>query len=400
MFNEIQEGFFKYSIGQRLVSDICLAISVICLAFHIGIHAALPKLRNLPGKNLLSLACALFVAQLLFLTAMGAREAVGYGCCAALGVLTHYTYLAAFFWMNVMGFDICRTFTGQKTRRSPGAGQRTTFRFYSLYAWGCPVVIVTMGVVLDFTNILDDYAPMYGGHICWISNRNGLGVFFVLPLAVLLFENIILFSMTVLSIFRQAKEAQYAVDKNQSYRNEDNKQKPGGSALEKLQPAAAIPKRNSTKSHGTQKMKIRCVLYIKLALIMGLGWVFGFIAALAKLPALLYPFILFNALQGAFIFIAFDCKRKIYFMIYLWVNKRPHPSDSSASTRPGVSSKATSNIQRTSAFVTNTTGSTDIESDRPTSINVEVHNQIHRASNPRPPVPVRQSASVKGLIEA
>jgi hypothetical protein len=85
-----QRTFFKYSKAQSMLSDICLAISVICLAFHIAIHAALPKLRNLPGKNLLSLSCALFLAQLLFLTVVGAREAVGYGCCAALGVLTHW----------------------------------------------------------------------------------------------------------------------------------------------------------------------------------------------------------------------------------------------------------------------------------------------------------------------
>ena len=124
--------------------------------------------------------------------------------------------------------------------------------------------------------------------------------------------------------------------------------------------------------------------------------------------ALWYPFILFNALQGAFIFLAFDCKRKIYFMIYLWINKRPHPSDSSASSRPGISSnKATSNIQsqRTSAFVTNTTGSSDIESDRPSSqrVDAEIHyNPNLRGSNPhltasRPPV--RQSVD-RRLLEA
>ena len=188
--------------------------------------------------------------------------------------------------MNIMGYDICRTFTGQKTRRSPGAGQRTTFRYYSLYAWGCPSIIVALGLILDFTSILDDYAPMYGDHICWISNKNGLGIFLVLPIVILLLENCVLFSLTVFSIFKQHKEAQYAVDKNQSYRTEDGNPKLKPSALEKLQPPSnqQIPKRNSTKSHGTQKMKIRCILYIKLALIMGLGWVFGFIAAMAKLP--------------------------------------------------------------------------------------------------------------------
>lgn len=97
-------------------------------------------------------------------------------------------------------------------------------------------------------------------------------------------------------------------------------------------------------------------------------------------------------------------------MIYLWINKRPHPSDSSASSRPGISSnKATSNIhsQRTSAFVTNTTGSSDIESDRSSSqrvVDAEInYNPNRRGSNPpltvSRPLPVRQSVDAR-LLEA
>lgn len=58
----------KFSAAQGLVSSICLIISLICLAVHILVYVLLPKLRNLPGMNLLSLSCSIFVAQLLFLT--------------------------------------------------------------------------------------------------------------------------------------------------------------------------------------------------------------------------------------------------------------------------------------------------------------------------------------------
>ena len=109
------QDYFDYDAVQNYLSDVCLSISVICLAIHIGLHAALPKLRNLPGKNLLSLSCALFVAQTIFLTSI--RSTSISGLCAFLGALTHWSYLAAFFWMNVMGYDICRTFTA-KIRRA------------------------------------------------------------------------------------------------------------------------------------------------------------------------------------------------------------------------------------------------------------------------------------------
>jgi hypothetical protein len=49
---------------------------------------------------------------------------------------------------------------------------------------------------------------------------------------------------------------------------------------------------------------------------MGLTWIFGFIAAFARLPFLWYPFTLFNGLQGAFIFAMFDMKRNIACMLW------------------------------------------------------------------------------------
>ena len=186
-----------------------------------------------------------------------------------------------------------------------GSGRRDwTFRFYSLYAWGCPSLIVAVGVLLDVGSLWPEYAPSYGSHLCWISNRNGLGLFFVLPVALLLLQNVVLFALTVHSIWEQRKAAQFALNKNQSYRP--------SSAKERQTSYVA-----TSKSNDPQKNQMRFVLYIKLALIMGLAWSFGFVAALAHIPELWYPFILFNALQGAFIFISFDCKKKIWFLIYL-----------------------------------------------------------------------------------
>jgi len=105
------QDYFDYDAVQNYLSNVCLSISVICLALHIGLHLALPKLRNLPGKNLLSLSCALFVAQIIFLTCI--RSTSMGRLCTFLAALTHWSYLAAFFWMNVMGYDICRTFTSK-----------------------------------------------------------------------------------------------------------------------------------------------------------------------------------------------------------------------------------------------------------------------------------------------
>ena len=44
---------------------------------------------------------------------------------------------------------------------------------------------------------------------------------------------------------------------------------------------------------------------------MGLTWTFGLAASATGLQYLWYPFIVLNCLQGAVIFVAFTCKRKV-----------------------------------------------------------------------------------------
>ena len=56
----------------------------------------------------------------------------------------------------------------------------------------------------------------------------------------------------------------------------------------------------------------RLFLYAKLSFVMGLSWVFGFLAALFDWPALWYVFIIFNSLQGAFICLSFVCTAKVF----------------------------------------------------------------------------------------
>ncbi|EFX73786.1 hypothetical protein DAPPUDRAFT_14177, partial [Daphnia pulex] len=272
------------SYAQRCLSNVCLTISVICLAFHIAIHIALPKLRNVPAKNLLALSCTLFLGQLLFLTGVGARNSIGYGPCALIAVLIHWSLMAAFFWMNIMGFDMCRTFAGSQIKprlqHASVTRRRTTFRSYSLYGWSCPSLIVVVALIVDFCGVTDSgWAPHYGTHQCWICNKNGLGLFFVLPMAVLLTVNLVFFILTAWSIVKHLKMSDMIYQRNR-------------------------------KSY-IVRLRTRFFLYVKLGTIMGLGWVSGFIAALADVPGLWYPFILFNTLQGTFIFLAFDCKRKV-----------------------------------------------------------------------------------------
>ena len=64
------------------------------------------------------------------------------------------------------------------------------------------------------------------------------------------------------------------------------------------------------------KSKIHFLLYVKLSILMGLGWLFGVLTSILKSPLLWYPFIIVSSLQGTFIFVFFDMKWKVYYEAY------------------------------------------------------------------------------------
>ncbi|XP_065579142.1 uncharacterized protein LOC136039387 isoform X1 [Artemia franciscana] len=285
-----KDFYFKFSRFQSYVSQLGLVISLICLAVHIMVYSFLPKLRNMPGKNLLSLSCALFMAQMLFLT--GIDKNSDKGVCVVVGLSLHWFYLAAFFWMSVMSFDICRTFRSKTYR--PDRNSRT-FGMYSLYAWGGPTCTVALALLLDNTSLLPEFAPEYGRALCWINSRYGLLLFFIIPVLFLLLENLVFFFLTIFSILSQQKAAKYAQESAQRKRDSGE---------------------SGQASDAGKTNRVRFYLYVKLAIIMGLTWIFGFVAATAGLPSLWYPFIIFNSLQGAAIFVGFDMKKKIFEMLW------------------------------------------------------------------------------------
>ena len=54
-----------------------------------------------------------------------------------------------------------------------------------------------------------------------------------------------------------------------------------------------------------------------MSTLLGFTWIFGFMAAFADVAALWYVFIIFNSLQGVYIFIAFMCNKRVF---KLWSN--------------------------------------------------------------------------------
>ena len=105
------EAFVSTNITPRqIITYIGCAISMISLILLLGIYIALAELRTLPGKNLMSLSCAMLLYHIVFLLTGQTDRA---HLCMAVSVLLHYFLLSSFCWMGVMALDVAKTFGGK-----------------------------------------------------------------------------------------------------------------------------------------------------------------------------------------------------------------------------------------------------------------------------------------------
>ncbi|XP_064624515.1 uncharacterized protein LOC135486001 [Lineus longissimus] len=258
--------------ASGIVTVISLSISICALFLLFMVYLVLPKLRNVPGKILMSLTFALFWAQILFLVGIERTEIPE--LCIAFAMLIHYFFLAAFAWMTMMATDMALTFRPMNLHGTGGTSQNR-FLYVSLYAWSFPAVIVVPGIVMDqFDYFIDPYNPGYGGggSVCWFSNKMALILFFLVPCAAHLLVNFICYIYTVYNIAVVSKLAKKA----------------------------------------KQCDKCNLFLYFKLSIIMGGTWLLAYIWIITRNEVVEYAFIILNGLQGLFLFLTFVCRTRTW----------------------------------------------------------------------------------------
>ncbi|XP_076315268.1 uncharacterized protein LOC143227843 [Tachypleus tridentatus] len=260
---------------EAYVSFILTCISILALAVVLITYIIFTKYRNLPGCNLMNLTLSLFTMQLSFL--VGQRKEVTGASCIAAGIFFHYEILVSFFWMNVMAFDLYQTF-GRENVLPLIRSKRKYLPRYMAYSYGLPFVIVSIASAADSWNF-DIIAPRYGKEdACWIANRYAAILFFASPLAVVMISNLCFYILTISSVL--------------------------------------VVQRKIKFSRQQARGKSDVILYARMATVMGFTWIFGFAAALIpneglSRKILVYLFLVFNCLQGLFIFFAFVCNRRI-----------------------------------------------------------------------------------------
>ncbi|XP_022091087.1 latrophilin receptor-like protein A [Acanthaster planci] len=148
---------------------------------------------------------------------------------------------------------------------------------YICVAYGIPLTIVSTCLTLQFCDCTDLPVIYAEASICWITDATVRAVTFVVPIAVSLALNIVMYVYTVLQV-RRTRQASKVV------RNE-------GTA---------------------DTVKEELSIYVKICTLVGLTWVFGFVSqSVTGILAFSYIYIILNYLQAVFIFLSFCLNERV-----------------------------------------------------------------------------------------
>ncbi|XP_071507102.1 adhesion G-protein coupled receptor D1-like [Diadema antillarum] len=238
--------------GHRIALDMLtyvgLALSVAALVCTLATFIWFKLLKSQRNIIHANLAVAMVTAQFLYL--VGIEQTRRQGACKTIAFLLHYLFTATFAWMLMEGIYIL-----MQTRTAYGKGVKTWM--YLIIGWGFPLVIVSISFGIRFNG--------YGTeNHCWLSATDGLMWAFAIPVLIVIAINTVVLIM-VIRVFMSLKA--------NADKTEVERFRAGARAILMLQP------------------------------LLGFTWIFGLLSSYDTSLFFTYMFVIFNSLQGVFIFI-------------------------------------------------------------------------------------------------
>ncbi|XP_041979370.1 G-protein coupled receptor Mth2-like isoform X2 [Aricia agestis] len=271
-----------------VVGPACMIISCVFILATVAVYAWLPELRNLHGRVLMAYLLCLLVgfSSLSTMQILLTVDNISSVCCIALTIIIYFSLLAAFFWLNVMSFDIWWTFSGNRGMTTEKMSIRRKFSVYTIYAFSMPTILTILLISLEFSGLPPNpFLPLLRHQGCFLYGKSRL-LYLYLPMVILCVANMIFFILTAKKITEIKKET------------------------------SVLKSKESATTVNQSKEKQRLLLYVKLFVIMGINWLLEVFSALY--PDAVYIWHItdaYNVLIGLNIFIIFVCKKKIFYLL-------------------------------------------------------------------------------------
>ncbi|KOB73813.1 Methuselah-like protein 10, partial [Operophtera brumata] len=138
--------YTAYAVGLMLSVPFLLATFLV--------YALIPELRNLHGMCLMAYCGGLIVAYpfLAYLKLHIGTIGVEMPFCLTVAFIVYYAFQTSFFWLNVMCFDIWRTFSGYRGGGTSKRRENRRFTIYAVYAWGVPLALTAVTAAMQFSD--------------------------------------------------------------------------------------------------------------------------------------------------------------------------------------------------------------------------------------------------------
>ncbi|XP_043263170.1 G-protein coupled receptor Mth2 [Colletes gigas] len=278
------------------VNSILEMISCFFLLLTLLVYICLPALQNLHGKTLMCHAASLLMSYVClaimpWLTPTRTPHNTNGGSkyCTILGIVMYFSFLSTFSWLNIMCFDIWRTFGRLRGNVGRGRSHDKKFLLYCLYSWGLALTITLFAILSDNVYFLPEYLkPNFGSLNCWFSSKGEL-IFFRGPVAIQLISNVVFFILTADHCSKVKAEIRRVAD----------------------------PSDPRSKRFHADKTKL--IMIVKLFVVMGIFWILEIVSSIMNTYTdfswrheAFYPSDVINCLQGLLIFILFVMKPRVY----------------------------------------------------------------------------------------
>ena len=241
---------------EIILTYTCYGFSCTCLMIAIPLHACTISWNTVAGKNVQFLMLSFLLSNIAFL--FGIQNSDG-GLCFWNSVFIHYFFLCDFSWMAVCLIHL--TYMLYSLNQITGLRVKTVLLF-ALAGFGVPLLIVVTSILLDRYGTAHTEVGYTDNNICF-PRRYPMNMFvFLGPVAFAMIINIICLVIVAVIVHRSNK---------------------------------------STNSSSTKQYHCYIPLFIRLSVVSGLSWAFGYVAEATGVAIFRYCFIVFGGLQGAMI---------------------------------------------------------------------------------------------------
>ena len=181
-----KEANMSNSLG--ITTIVFVSVSMFRLVIRMVQIVLYPR-KTFPLKMQFNLVLALFSAfAFLLITPFLIGKDVW---CSVGAAIKHWAFLAAFCWMNNIAFNTWTVFRSSKNAILNERDRSVVC--YMLYGWCLPLIIAAVSLGLDYSDIDSNYQPKYADGYCWFSQTYPLVIFYIIPVALCIFVNVIFF---------------------------------------------------------------------------------------------------------------------------------------------------------------------------------------------------------------